>query len=528
MKKINIVFLTLYTLTLNAAWIPTPPISPGAASVNSSGSPLIIDSNSVALVGWLNGQFVSAQDSSSASLSPLSNTWTAPQTVFTNTSTATFPSAPILSEDALGNQLAVFGVIDGMTSSIVLNGSRRPANTIPWLPPITQNISAVPNGAGIASDSLGNFGVLFPLSTGGTIFNIELAQLLAGSPSWEPLVPFFPSPDTGSNPAVAGAAYQGNAVFAWKTTPPLQVNTARFNYATQTMSDLFTVPLPPLTTDIRALFLAVDAHGDAILLLAVNFGSQTMLYSSTLLTTGTWSAPLLISDPMKGADSAAIASDAVGTATIIWGESSSFPNQQLIRAATLPLGGAPVSATLATAAIPPFNSEVSVAVDSFGNAAAAWGISSAGTEIIQVSSKSAGGNWLAPTPLSASGNSPFVVLSDQETAVATWVDGGTNRLMGSRNLTLFPLQPPSKFIGVLNVTGDKIIMTWKPSPVPNVTYEIYKNNQLIATIPGSGPFRYVQPTSRNDSRNYKLRAVASNGSKSVFIPIKIMKKCWQW
>lgn len=115
-------------LLLHAAWSPPLQISAGPSSTNPSGTPLVINSNSVALVGWLDGPIGVAQTLSSATLSPQSLVWSAPQVIYTNTIPGSFPSFPTLSQDIFGGSVAAFGVIDPITGVIILNATRRP----PW------------------------------------------------------------------------------------------------------------------------------------------------------------------------------------------------------------------------------------------------------------------------------------------------------------------------------------------------------------------------------------------------------------
>lgn len=524
----------IHIRALEAAWSPPVQISAGLSSLNLGTTPLVIDNNSVALVGWLDGNIGVAQTLSSASLFPQFNVWTTPQIIYNNTTPGLFPSFPTMAVDIFGNQIAGFGVIDPMSiESFILNASRRSVETTNWQPPITQVENGNPfGGSSLAIGNLGNFAALLALSTtGGTPpFNITLVQLPANSSSW--LSPLVFAQDNSTQPAVAAKTREGNATLAWKVnTPTLQIQTARFDFLTQQLSSIINVPLPPLTTDILGMDIAVDSQGDSILIYAAQIGSNFILYSSTLLAgQNTWTAPILISNPTNEIIGASIASDAVGNSTIFWGEQIT-PTQQFVRVATLPLGGLPILVTDLTS---PTNLNTTVdassrvAMDLFGNAVAIWGITTSGVPMIQVSSKAIGQGWTPPETLSVFGIAPLVTLSDQGTAVATWLDNASNVLMGSRNLYLFALMPPSNFIGKIieNISpqGDSffLVTTWIPSPAPNiVSFEIYQNEILIGTAPGEGPFTFVQPlSSGNISGIYTLIAVASNGNRSL--PISLM------
>lgn len=520
-----------YTVDLEASWSPPIQISAGFASLNTGTTPLVIDTNSVALVGWLDGQIGVAQSLSSASLFPQFNTWTAPQTIYNNTIPGAFPSFPTMSVDIFGNQIAGFGVIDSINGVLNLNASRRFAGTTTWQLPITQPVNGIPSGGSLAIGNMGNFAALLALSTtGGTPpFDITLFQLPANSPSWLP--PLVLAQDNSSQPAVAAKTRDGMATFAWKMNIPLlQIQTGWFDFPTQQLVSTGNVPLPPLTTDILGMDIAADEQGNVILIYAAQLGANSVLYASTLFANQNfWSAPVLISNPANTVVGASIASDAVGNATIFWGEQVA-PNQQYVRATTLPLGGFPILTTDLTS---PTNLNTTVdatsrvAVDAFGNAVAIWVITTNGIPMVQVSSKANQQGWTSPETLSFWGIAPLVALSDQGTAVAVWLDGVSNLLLGSRNLYLFPLMPPSNFIGSIaeNISPQGnayfLITNWNPSPAPNiVSYEIYQNGILIASIPGNGPFSFIQPLiSANISGSYTLIAVASNGNRSLPVPL---------
>lgn len=530
MKKV-VSILVFGIMSLQAGWSPPAQISPGPSSTNIDGTPLVIDSNSVALIGWLNGPLGGSEVLSSATLTPLSNTWTLPQTIYTNMTTGTFVSFPSMSFDYLSNQTAGFSVIDLNTATIELNASRRPANTIPWQVPFTQNESGFPGSSAATNDNLGNMAALFASSpTNSQPWKIILLQILAGNNFWTPQVVLAPS-DPSIKPSVSLKAVQGNAILAWKTTP-LQLNTQRLHFSDQSFTDLTTVPLLPSISDVLGMEITLDPHGNAILIYGAQVGtSSVILYASTLLSGGSWSyPPVQISDSANKVISGTLACDANGTATILWGEEVS-PTQQFLRVATLPLGGTPTFVTNLTSDAPnqTLDSPSHVVMDSYGNAAAVWQLTSGGDSNIQVAAKPIGQDWTGFTPLTTTGVFPLIALSEQGTAVTSWIDSVSTISYGSRNLTLFALAPPSNFVGKLNSTGNTLKMSWNPSPAPNISYyQIFKGNTLIATIPGGGPFTYSQPTSRFDTRNYTLRAVASNTNMSRRIPIKIIKKCYQY
>lgn len=513
-----------------ADWSPPVQIFPGPSSVNPSGTPLVINSHSSAVVGWLNGDIGLAESLSSASLFPQSSAWSTPQQIYANSTPGFVPSFPTLSLDEFDNQVAAFGVFNFVSGFFDINASRR-VDSAPWPAPIIQTENGFPDAGSVANDELGNVAAFLALTTTSSPpFDLTFLQLSENSSAWG--TPIVIAQDTSANPVVAIKITNGFTVLAWKiSSPSLQLQTSMFNFASQTLTPLLPVPLPPSAVDITDLELALDSKQDAVLIYVVDNGTGTALYSSTLIAGQTaWSSPLLISDPANDVGTATIATDAVGNATIVW-EETIAPTQDFIRVASLPLGGTIGPVTNLT---DPTNTNAvvteapKVVMDSFGNAAAIWAIELP-SSTIQVSSKAIGQNWTTPETLSISGVSPLIALSDQGTAVATWIDEISSILFGTRNLFLFPLSSPSQFVGTveknefLTQKTYFLNMQWDPSLAPNISYyQIFRNGQLIATIPGTGPFDVLQHIgSKNVKDSYTLVATASNGNKNPPVPLVI-------
>lgn len=216
---ISLILFSGNTVSLHAAWSPAVQISAGASSTNPSGTPLVISTNSVALVGWLDGPIGVAQTLSSSRWLPESGTWTTPQLIYTNTAAGVFPSFPTLSQDIYGGSVAAFGIIDPINGGIELNASRRPPGVEAWPAPISLIINGTPNAASLAVDDLGNVASLLALSTTGSPpYDITLVQLPADHNAW--LTPTILAQDNSAQPALAAKTYKGLGAFAWKVNIP--------------------------------------------------------------------------------------------------------------------------------------------------------------------------------------------------------------------------------------------------------------------------------------------------------------------
>jgi hypothetical protein len=420
--------------------------------------------------------------------------------------------------DQNNNQRAL-SLFFGMGTYSLFTASRDPDSST-WPSPVLVTGSGSLFAAAQGSDNLGNtFTFLGTTPNGLSPFDEILYTLPAGSTEWAS--PLLLNVDNSPNPVVNGNIDNGKGVFVWKTDP-LAIQTARYAFATNQATPIGNISIPtqsPPVLDI-VVFKIVVKNDNATTVFATSDGSVFQLYASTLLANQTtWSSPVLISTNATGV---ALTADPDGNATVLWTQHIDA-NHVLMQSAYIPLGGTPSpTETIADIQSPNIavDSMMGIAVDSFGNTVAIWSQQTLGVPgLVQVASKPAGGIWGTPETLSSSGATPFVALSDQGTAVATWVDGITGVLMSSRNQALFPLHGATNFTSrikankFLTQTDYVLFLNWNPSPVPNVDYEIRKNGAVIATIPGQGPYEYVAHRQHKHlDATYTLTTVASNGN----------------
>jgi hypothetical protein len=191
--------------------------------------------------------------------------------------------------------------------------------------------------------------------------------------------------------------------------------------ATRSVGGSWSAPVTLSPAGAGSALVAAGPEGNvtAVWLLEREEGWRSVVQSATRSAGGSWSAPVSLSPPRKGARSPQIALDPQGGATAVWEEEHSGA----IESATRSVGGswsAPVtlSATGVRADWP------QVAVDSQGNATAVWaGRVSSGSRI-QTATRPAGGTWSAPVGISRAGRrlvqDPQIAVSPQGEATAIW------------------------------------------------------------------------------------------------------------
>jgi hypothetical protein len=167
--------------------------------------------------------------------------------------------------------------------------------------------------------------------------------------------------------------------------------------------------------------LAVDPSGDVVAVWQRSNGIDTLVEGAVRLAGGTWQAPVGLSQPGENAESPQVAIDSQGDATAVWRRSNG--TNEIIEGSTRPAGGAwraPVALSLAgdDADSP------DVAVDPQGNAVAVWRRFDGSNYIVEAALRPASsGVWQTPGAImqgGRDGQAPRVVMSANGTAVATW------------------------------------------------------------------------------------------------------------
>lgn len=512
--------------SLSADWSGPVTISTLPGTI-SAAHPLAIDTNSNAVVGWADGM-PAGHNIFSQFLPSGATTWNSPSLIDSDIAPF-FLFPPVLDMDKLGNQIAGWAEFQTPfpTSSGTAFRSVRTPSDGSWPAPFTAPVALFPSATSSSTDLLGNSQSIF---AEGSVAPFTIVFYTTSDPG-------FPQTLATNNlapPVVANFANNGLGVVLYKTDiPTLTLVVNRYIAETNQFIPTSNIPLPMGTTNIMAADIGLDPNGNSVALFIARIGATNEVFTSTMLAgSNTWSTPELISNILNQASKVSISLDASGNAYLLWTEQVT-PTREFVRAATLPLDGTPINVTDLTSSTilnsfidPSFH----IVSDSFGNAIAIWGHIIMGTRSIEVAQQPFGGTWSPVTILSSTGRTPSVVLSDQETAVAVWVDTMTNLVMGATNRFPFPLAPPTNFVATLRATNFLLHteftfkLTWDPSPAPNIVeYQILRNGTVIATVPGTGPFVFVvcvKPKHLDDV--FTIIAVASNGNTSLPITATVV------
>ncbi|MDP1881129.1 MAG: hypothetical protein Q8K60_09350 [Parachlamydiaceae bacterium] len=541
-KSHSFLFIGLTSSLL--AWTSAVQVSEEASSTNPTPSYLTIDENSNAFLGWLHGEIGTGTDLISAALPAGAPNWNSPFLLYSGTSPE-FPSFPILF--ALNS-----GKVHALWSNFHLEEEAADATTVAiatldslngdWSSPIlSSTLSGFPNNGAIGADKLGNqLGVLALGADSNTYtppYSINLVAYANDSPGWTTPVNLG-TDNSATSAAIFAAAAEGEAVIGWRIgpAPSLSLHTARYTFSTEELIPINDIPLPSGTIDVGFAKAVLAENGNAIALFGVQFeeGTNYVIYSSFLPAgSDTWTFPEIVSNPDNNTTGIYldIKVDPLSNATLLWGELKPS-NNCFVRTAFLAFGGNltnivnltdPDSITATPSSDP---SGLLLSEDNFGNNVAIWNFNISDAPSVQVASKPFGGVWTSAQTLSSSGFLPRVALSNQGTAIAAWLDSSNHFVYSSRSDQLFPLASPSAFGGYVTEEGADQILNfhWSASLAPNIiSYEIYKDNVLIANISAEGPFtfQYLLECGALES-DYTLVAVASNGNKSTPLALTLV------
>ncbi len=520
------------TAPLFAEWTEPAVISTTPSSINPTPQNLAIDGHSNAIIGWLAGTIGVDNDLYTATLPGAATAWNAPTPLYTGSSPE-FASFPLIFSDNQGTVYAIWANFylteTSFDHTTAITSTEGILDNL-WQPPIAATtLEGFLNG-GIASvDTLGNRIAILELaensSSSSPPYSIYMMALAAEATEWTTPSLLDIDESSLSGPIAFAVASEGTAVIGWKINPELTLKSARYAFETDTLTPLNTILLPTNAVDVGFIKSVIGPHGDVTLVFSARIGTSAnyILFSSFLPAGGdTWTYPTMISNPDNTTTPLylSIDMDKNSNTFIVWGEVNTS-NEAFVRTAILPFGGTLSTITDLASAVAINEGETScagVSVDAFGNAVATWNQIIEGVSEVQVSSYEIGGSWTEAETMTTTGYIPRIVLSDQGTAVATWVDTTTHYIYGSSN-NIFSLNAPQSFGGYITVDEPTctLNMHWSPSLAPNIiSYEIYRGEMLIANVSGSGPFTVSYPIDCSFVEgDYSIVAVGSNGNTSV-------------
>jgi hypothetical protein len=318
---------------------------------------------------------------------------------------------PQIVDDGHGDAAAVWAQVVPPSQSAIEVSVRTPTGI--WGPPeVISPTTGQADDAVIAINGAGT--ALVAWSQDGVID----ARTRAPSASWSPVAVL----GAGARPAVA-IDDGGDLVTVWETTDPNTQTASMLASTKRSDGDWGLAQLVASYSGNNAFFadpprVALDRDGDAT---AVWDLFEGLLQTSTRPLGGSWSAPVTLA---QHADFADVAYDGSGNATAMWttGYAGSLETRWRPR-------GGPWSPTTVTVGEPPFGPSErrpALAVNSAGQAVAAWGREPDPRGHALFAALSDGhGAWSPATQLSDDGDDVAAAIDDSGDALVVWSASGT-------------------------------------------------------------------------------------------------------
>lgn len=286
----------------------------------------------------------------------------------------------------------------------------------------------------IAFDTEGNAVAVWLLKVGDYTI-IQSSTKLAGELWTNPLEvtpasgPFEIKPQIAMDPT-------GKAIAVWPNEDTLTIQCAYKPLLDEWMwTEPKNISLPG--TAVGQPQIAIDHYGNATAVWIRNDGINFIVQAATKPKRGKWAAPVNLSAAGYDALTPQLAIDSSGTVTAIWSRSNG--GTTVIEVSYLPLKGTWSTPIVLSNPAQDAN-EPQIKIASNGNAVAAWKISNGQNFIIQACYKPFGSDWTTPANLSLPGQdavSPQIAVGNVGNAAIVWQrsNGANNIVQASFGVT---------------------------------------------------------------------------------------------
>ena len=289
----------------------------------------------------------------------------------------------------------------------------------------------------------------------------------------------------------------GDAVAAWSdfggddenveatsTTAP----GAGWNSPTKLAENSFFLMLPPMPQ------VAIDSHGDAVAVWEIEKSDKWYVQASQMPAGGTWQTPVQLAETNYPLGRPQVAIDSQGDAIAAW--TTSNGSHDLIDAAELPAGGswqapAQISGSSEDAVQP------QVAMNGDGDAVIAWTMWTGSTDAIEAAELPAGGTWQTPAQISNAGSEdsgPQVAIDEHGDVVAVWEhnNGGQEVVEGAQMPTGGSWQSTASQLSESGQSAYNPELASNPRGDAVVVWERYNGSDQIAQaaqLPAGGSWQ---------------------------------------
>lgn len=354
-----------------------------------------------------------------ASVRPVtSGTWQTPVNLSEPGRDATEPHVAF---DSSGNAIAIWKRSNG--ANLIIQAAARPASSGTWGTPV--NLSEAGQNAAnphVAFDSQGNAIAVWNRENGSNQI-VQGSVRPASSGTWQTPVSIS---ETGWNSFEPQLAVDpaGDAVAVWRRTNGIS---GEFIQAAvrPVSSGTWQAPVRLSETGQNAEGpqVAFDHEGNTLALWQRYNGSAYIVQSSVRpVSSGTWQTPVNVSEGGQNAINPQLAFDSQGDAIAVWRRNNG--SNYIAQAAVRPVSSGTWQTPVSLSEVGQSAAEPLVAMDSAGDAVAAWSRSNGANNIVQASARPvSSGTWQAPVNLSEAGQAaiqPQLAIDPDGDAIAAW------------------------------------------------------------------------------------------------------------
>lgn len=368
------------------SWLP--PVDLSAPGADTDAPRIAVDPAGNAVAVW--SRFDGTDYRVQAASKPVAGAWGAPVDLSAPGEDAGEPQVAI---DPAGNAVAAWSRSNG--ANTIIQAASKPVGGAWGAPDDLSLPGQDADEPDVALDQAGNAVAVWQRSNGANSIVQTVSKPVGGT--WGAMIPLSAAGEDAFGAEVAVNA-AGDAVAAWQ----------RFEGA-DTIAQAVTKPagaewgsltsLSVVGADAFVSGAAVDPAGNVVVLWWRSNGSHQVIQAASKPVGAAWLAPTTLSLPGQTAHAADVAFDQAGNAIAVWQRQNDGTNFT-IQSAGQPVGGS-WGAPVDLSAPGQDTSGASVAISPAGDAVAVWSRAAGANEIVQGTSKAAGGAWRAPVDISA-------------------------------------------------------------------------------------------------------------------------------
>jgi PKD domain len=415
------------------------PTSLSATGESATNAQVAVDARGDSVAVWQRTDAMTANTNDvQAAVRQAGGNWQATPT--TLASCFFFPTTPEIAVDPSGDAVAVWECASSSTGDRVIEAATATGPALQWSKPVQLSNSFDINveDPQVAIDASGDATVIWvTLGSGATSF-VQVVQRPAGG-AWSTPVPISRTDTTVGAPQVAEDP-SGDATAVWTIDNDPKIVAEASMRPAGAASWGMPMDLSDATAASNAE-VAMSPQGAAIAVWQNGTGTSSTIQAAAHSAGGQWGTPLDIPGQDESGEDPQVAIDPRGDATAVWDGSNG--TNAIVQAAQLPAGASAWQAAENVSDAGQNATAAQIAADAQGDLVAVWQRSNGTNTIVQGAARPVGGSWQPAKNVSAAGENtenPEVAVDSAGNASAAWDrSNGTNTIAQGAGYDAAPL-----------------------------------------------------------------------------------------